>query len=100
MAVKTMYRIARLKPERIAEYEKLHDEIPGIIERMLREAGYAQLRIFREGVVLFMVLEHDEALAVPDRLIDDAAEAEWQRVTGACFEQFWQAAAEIYTLNP
>lgn len=94
---KTIVKIAKLHPDKVEFYQKLHDEIPELNKKHMQEAGIVSLRIFREGLTLFMIVESDPALAVQGRYIDQAAEARWHELTGECFSQIWEDADEIYT---
>ncbi|MFC5406345.1 L-rhamnose mutarotase [Cohnella soli] len=50
-------KVAQLHPERVERYEQLHRDIPEVKERHMRETGIVSLRIFREGLTLFMIVE-------------------------------------------
>jgi L-rhamnose mutarotase len=97
--VKRVMNIATLHPDMIAEYERLHNQIPPQIVKNLSESGYTELRIYRQGTTLLMYMEWDEAAVVSDRVFDAAAEEEWQQVTGACFEKRWEEVPEIFSLT-
>ncbi|MGZ9583203.1 L-rhamnose mutarotase [Paenibacillus marinisediminis] len=95
----TEVRVAQLHPDQVERYEQLHREIPAGNEKHMREAGIVSLRIFREGLVLFMIVESDSSLALPDRIVDQRLEEEWHRLTGECFSKTWQVASEVYRLH-
>ncbi len=97
--VKRTMNIATLYPNKIEEYERLHNRIPSQIVKNLSEGGYTELRIYRQGTTLLMYMEWDEAAVVSDRIFDAAAEKEWQQVTGACFEKRWEEVPEIFSLT-
>lgn len=92
----TEIKVAHLQPDQVDRYEQLHRDIPAGNEKHMREAGIVSLRIFREGLTLFMIVESDPSLAIPDRVIDIQLEEEWHRLTGECFSSIWQDAKEIY----
>ncbi|MFC5404066.1 L-rhamnose mutarotase [Cohnella soli] len=92
-------KVARLHPDQVERYEQLHRDIPADNEKHMREAGIASLRIFREGLTLFMIVESDPSLVVPDRVVDLQLEEEWHRLTGECFASFWQDAVGVYRLE-
>jgi len=73
--------------------------VGGYEKLLMREAGIVSLRIFRERRTLFMIVESDSSLALPDRFIDHALEEEWHRLTGECFSQGWRETSEIYQLQ-
>jgi len=95
----TEIKVAHLHPDQVERYEQLHRDIPAGNEQHMREAGIISLRIFREGLTLFMVVESDPSLALPDRVIDHELEEEWHRLTGECFSYIWWDASEIYKLH-
>ena len=91
--------LATLKPEMIAEYERLHNEIPAANCENMRKAGILSLRIYRQGERLIMTVERDLSITpLPDSL-DTAAEQTWQRLTGECFAQKWQEIPQIFTFE-
>ena len=94
----TEIKVAHLHPDQVERYEQLHRDIPAGNEQHMREAGIVSLRIFREGLTLFMIVESDSSLALPDRVIDHQLEEEWHRLTGECFSKTWQDTSEIYQL--
>ncbi|KRF39119.1 hypothetical protein ASG93_23425 [Paenibacillus sp. Soil787] len=95
---KTEIKIAKLHSGQIEQYEQLHRNIPAAIEKNLREKGITSLRIFREGSTLVMIVDIDPDMEKKDRLIDEAIQSEWNRLTGNCFADFWKDATEIYRL--
>ncbi|AZN43146.1 L-rhamnose mutarotase [Paenibacillus albus] len=95
----TMIRTAKLQPDKVDLYQKLHDGIPDINLKHMREAGIVSLRIFREGLTLFMIVETDSALEVSDRVVARELEERWHRLTGDCFAEFWTDANEIFNFS-
>ncbi|MCD9023512.1 L-rhamnose mutarotase [Cohnella silvisoli] len=95
----TEIKVAHLHPDQVERYEQLHRDIPAMNEKHMREAGIVSLRIFREGLTLFMIVESDPSQALPERVIDHHLEEEWHRLTGVCFSEIWQDACEIYRLQ-
>ncbi len=92
----TTIKVAHLHADQVERYEQLHRDIPAGNEKHMREAGIVSLRIFREGLILFMIVETDLSLEIPTRIVDQQLEEEWRRLTSACFSSFWQDANEIY----
>ncbi|WP_308635297.1 L-rhamnose mutarotase [Paenibacillus silvisoli] len=95
----TIFKVAKLHPNKVDLYQQLHDEIPPANLKHMQEAGIVSLRIFREGSTLFMVVESDMALEMPNRVVDQAVEERWKTLTGECFAEFWQDAGEIYIFS-
>lgn len=95
----TEIKVAHLHPDQVERYEQLHRDIPAGIEKHIREAGTVSLRIFREGLTLYMIIESDPSLLIPDRVIDNMLEEEWHRLTGECFSKTWQDASEVYRFH-
>ncbi|WP_054027457.1 L-rhamnose mutarotase [Bacillus sp. FJAT-28004] len=92
-------KIAKLYADQVEHYEQLHNEIPELNKKYMQEAGIISLRIFREGLSLFMIVESDSMLEVPDRFVDPVVEERWQQLTGACFWNTWEDANEIFTFT-
>ena len=92
----TEIKVAHLHPHQVQRYEQLHRNIPAGNEKHMRESGIVSLRIFREGLTLFMIVESDPSLALPGWVIDRQLEEAWHRLTGECFSKTWRDASEIY----
>ncbi|QGQ94568.1 L-rhamnose mutarotase [Paenibacillus psychroresistens] len=92
-------RVATLHPDKIDEYERLHNEIPEMNIKHIREAGYAKLQIFRQGLQLMMYLEWDSTTEIPDRFVDEEVEAAWHRLTEPCFSRTWEEVPMIFSLD-
>ncbi|MBP1993188.1 L-rhamnose mutarotase [Paenibacillus eucommiae] len=95
--IKQALRVAVLHPDKIEEYERLHNEIPEQIERHMKEAGCKKLHIFRQGTHLWMYVELDESEAVAGRIVDEEMEREWHALTGDCFVNMWQEVPMVYS---
>jgi sialidase-1 len=89
--------LAKLKPEMIAEYERLHDEIPAANCENMRKSGILSLRIYRQDETLVMTVERDLSINPPAGSLDEQAEIHWRLVTGPCFASPWQEFREIFT---
>ena len=87
-----------LSPDGIAEYERLHNNLPEVILRNLREGGVTDLKIYRVGSTAVMYIDYDENAVKPGRKFDREAEDAWQKATGACFTQRWQEIPVIFDL--
>jgi sialidase-1 len=91
--------LARLKPEMIAEYERLHNEIPAANCENMRKSGILALRIFRMETTLIMTITRDLSIHPPPGSLDEQAETGWRLVTGPCFAESWQEFPEIFTFE-
>jgi len=50
----------RLRPDAIDEYEAAHREVPAELLAAVREAGFSEWHIFRDGTDLFHCIEVDD----------------------------------------
>lgn len=93
--------LGELVPDRIDEYERLHDTIPDVIVRNLKLSGIHDLRIYRKGTDLCLVYAQGDPSPDKESLYDREAEAQWQSETGACFasDPKWVRADEIFDLR-
>lgn len=94
-----VYKTAKLHADQVEQYEQLHNEIPELNKQYMQESGIISLRIFRDGLNLFMIVEADSKFEVLDRVVDAAVEERWQQLTGACFSEMWVDANEIFTFT-
>ncbi|NIK78746.1 L-rhamnose mutarotase [Paenibacillus castaneae] len=92
-------KIAKLYADQVEHYEQLHNEIPELNKKYMQEAGIISLRIFRDGLSLFMIVESDSTFEVQGRFVDPVVERRWQQLTGACFSEMWVDANEIFTFT-
>jgi L-rhamnose mutarotase len=51
---------SRLRPDRIADYEQAHREVPAELTAAIRAAGASEWTIWRSGTDLFHVLEVED----------------------------------------
>lgn len=65
-------------PVLIREYEAHHQKVWPSILRSIRQAGIAQMEIFRTGNRLFMIMEVDDSFSFDQKANADAANAEVQ----------------------
>lgn len=65
-------------PALIREYEAHHQKVWPSILRSIREAGIAQMEIFRTGNRLFMIMEVNDSFSFDQKANADAANAEVQ----------------------
>ena len=76
-----MQRVAfrlRVKPERLAEYKQLHQEVsPELLEDM-RSASIRNYSIFADGPELFGYLECDDWSVAAEALAHSDANRRWQ----------------------
>lgn len=80
--------IARLKPERAAEYLALHRAVPTEVQALLRAAGVRDYAIFqRDGWLFasyrFVGTDHDAAMA---RMVAEPAMRAWWACCVPCFD--------------
>ena len=78
-----MQRVAfrlRVKPERLAEYKQLHQEVwPELLDDM-RSASIRNYSIFADGPELFGYLECDDWNAAAEALARSDANRRWQEL--------------------
>jgi len=91
--------IATLKEDKAELYKRLHDDLPAAIAAELADKGFVRLDIYRLGSTVVMTWEVDSERVVPNRLVREAAEREWQRITGDCFAERWQPAELVFRLE-
>lgn len=89
-------RIAKLYESKTDEYERMHREMPKAIKRNMMQVGISDLRIYRDGVWLLMIVEREERPIASDGEIDETSEREWQKETGECFAGFWREAGLVF----
>lgn len=95
MIAKSLW-IAKLKPDKVEAYERLHADQPAEIAARLADEGFVHLDIYRSGLSLFMTWEVDASLANPNRVVREEAEREWERLTGECFAEPWRQVPVIF----
>jgi L-rhamnose mutarotase len=98
-------QIIGVKKEKLAEYLRLHREIPHDIYMMLWEAGFRKLEIFVQelpngDVYLF---QYNEQVPGNEKALDNDRYREWLRITGECQaplpgETFWKDMDQAFTL--
>lgn len=90
---------ARLKPDMIALYERLHAEMEPDRHRAMLAAGYRVLDIYRDGVLLVMLMDHRPEEASPGHAAEADGEDPWHEITGRCLEQGWHDLSRIFALD-
>jgi L-rhamnose mutarotase len=90
-----------LKADKIAEYERYHDDIPDVIVQNLHLSGVYDLKIYRYGKDVCLIYHQGEESPEKGEKYDQQAEDKWQAETGVCFESEpkWVAAEEIFDLR-
>jgi L-rhamnose mutarotase len=74
---------SRIHPDKIADYEAAHREVPEEIPAAMREAGCRSWSIWRSGVDLFHFIECDDYPALLARLGREPANTAWHaRMSG------------------
>lgn len=70
----------RLKPDRIADYERIHAVIPVELDVALRAAGVTEWKIWRSGQDLFHWVQVEDVDAMRRSLADAPADQRWQEL--------------------
>jgi len=94
-------QVIRVRPDRIAEYERLHAEAwPGVLAT-IRAANIRNYSIFRHGELLFAYFEYvgDEYEADMAKIAADPVTQEWWKLTDAMQEPFPERAAGSWWLT-
>ncbi|MFH9354697.1 L-rhamnose mutarotase [Kitasatospora sp. NPDC001159] len=68
----------RLRPDRIAEYEAAHREVPAELVRAIRAAGATSWTIWRSGTELFHLVECEDYPRLLAELAHLPANVVWQ----------------------
>ncbi|MGV3503628.1 MAG: L-rhamnose mutarotase [Adhaeribacter sp.] len=98
-------------PQLIAEYERIHRQIPAEIAASIRLAGISQMELYRFGTRLFMIMETDDGFSFERKQAMDAANPRvqaweqqmWgfqQALPGAAPGQKWVLMDQIFQLQP
>ena len=101
--------VVGLKPEKEAEYRRLHAQVwPGVLEA-LRRANVRNYSIFLRDGVLFSYMEYTGADYASDMaaLAQDETTRDWWRLTAPCQQpvptaeesQWWAPAEEVFQLE-
>jgi L-rhamnose mutarotase len=94
-------QVIRVRPDRIADYERLHAEAwPGVLAT-IRAANIRNYSIFRHGELLFAYFEYvgDDFEADMARIAADPVTQEWWKLTDAMQEPFPERAAGSWWLT-
>ncbi len=67
----------RLRPDRVADYEAAHREVPPELVAAIRAGGATSWTIWRSGVELFHLLECDDPAALFESLAGLPAQIAW-----------------------
>jgi L-rhamnose mutarotase len=67
----------RLRPDRVADYEAAHREVPAELTAAIRAGGTTSWTIWRSGVELFHLLECDDPAALFTGLESLPAQIAW-----------------------
>jgi L-rhamnose mutarotase len=67
----------RLRPDRVADYEAAHREVPAELAAAIRAGGATSWTIWRSGVELFHLLECDDPVALFASLEGLPAQIAW-----------------------
>jgi L-rhamnose mutarotase len=94
-------QVIRVRPDRIADYERLHAEAwPGVLAT-IRAANIRNYSIFRHGELLFAYFEYvgDEYEADMAKIAADPVTQEWWKLTDAMQEPLPERAAGSWWLT-
>jgi L-rhamnose mutarotase len=98
-------------PDLIAEYERYHERIPDAIDQSIRQAGITDMRIYRLGTRLFMLMETTDDFSFERKAAMDATNPDVQAWEALMWQfqktlpqakpgEKWLLMKEIFTLNP
>lgn len=94
-------QVIRVRPDRIADYERLHAEAwPGVLAT-IRAANIRNYSIFRHGELLFAYFEYvgEDFEADMARIAADPVTQEWWKLTDAMQEPFPERATGSWWLT-
>ena len=99
-------RLARLRPDKIDQYLRLHAAVWPEVLAALHRAGVRNYTIFRRGDLLFSYFEYAGSDYPADRarLLADPAMERWNRLTAPCLlpadppagQELWPRLEEIF----
>lgn len=96
-------------PQLIAEYERIHREIPAEIAASIRQAGIINMELYRFGQRLFMIMETEDGFSFARKQALDEASPRvqaWEKqmwgfqqpVPGAAPGEKWVLMKQIFQL--
>ncbi len=91
--------VARLRPDRIADYIEAHNNFAPELRAKYRAAGIHQIRLFLSGEQLFMYVEADDYEKAKAALAEDPLDRRWQQEVGPMKEFDFQPLTEIFRLD-
>ena len=87
--------LARVRPERLDEYRKRHEEVWPDMLTALREAGWGNYTLFlTEDGLLIGYLETDDYQAALDRMAQTEVNERWQAEMAPYFAEAGEAASQ------
>jgi len=87
--------LARVRPERLDEYRKRHEEVWPDMLTALREAGWGNYTLFVTGDGLLIgYLETDDYQAALDRMAQTEVNGRWQAEMAPFFADVGEAAGQ------
>ncbi|MFF0739627.1 L-rhamnose mutarotase [Streptomyces sp. NPDC004111] len=102
-------QVIRVRPEKVAEYRKLHEAVPEAVLARLRASHIANYSIHLLGDRLFSYFEyHGEDLAADlAEVAEDEATQEWwkltdplqERVPEAAEGEWWARAEQVFLME-
>ncbi|MFI5801681.1 L-rhamnose mutarotase [Streptomyces sp. NPDC051561] len=102
-------QVIRVRPEKVAEYRKLHEAVPEPVLARLRASNIANYSIHLLGDRLFSYYEYggDDLAADLAAIAEDEATQEWWKLTDPCQEsvpeaapgQWWARAEQVFLME-
>jgi L-rhamnose mutarotase len=68
----------RVRPDRIRDYERAHEEVPAELVKAIRAAGVRSWTIWRSGTELFHLVECDDYAGMLAALAGHRVNVAWQ----------------------
>ena len=103
MMIKTDLHMARLKPEMVDEYRRMHDNIWPEMVAAYNAAGITQIRCFLNGVDLIIYFEYDDTIFsdAKESLRNNDVEIRWQKIMKTFADPAFKAVHfdEVFTMN-
>jgi len=95
--VRRFGQIARLKPDKVEEYDRLHAAVWDEVLKTIRECNLRNYSIYRKGNLLFAYFEYTGTDYEADmaKMAADPLTQKWWTYTHPCFEQ--ERDGEFYT---
>ncbi|HEV2515801.1 MAG TPA: L-rhamnose mutarotase [Devosia sp.] len=89
--------MARLHPDKIALYERIHDEMTAEHAADVRTA-YRRIDVYRLGDLLIMLTEQNAGPLPVPTAAEEARDRAWHASLAECFPEPWRPADPIFSL--